>query len=190
MEERFSHYAVLYIKYIQIYKQLEECYDQIVHPQKRIFIKKVLESTITRICEIKKYLVYYNYRKDSIYIHLDGLLFDLKYDPSVIEIPVPRYFKEDDQIPVDIVFKEKVIRDGKSKKKGGKGTKKGGKKGKKKKGAVEDDAPKKKVLSMNEKDAQIDLVLMKRFDTTEPVEEYAPDRMTFDMEMTTAIELI
>ena len=69
--------------------------------------------------------------------------------------------------------------------------KKGGKKGKgKKKGAVDDDAPKKRVLSMNEKDAQIDLVLMKRFDTTEPVEEYAPDRLTFDMEMTTAIELI
>jgi hypothetical protein len=31
----------------------------------------------------------------------------LKYDPSVIEIPVPRYFKEDDQIPVDIKFLEK-----------------------------------------------------------------------------------
>jgi hypothetical protein len=25
-------------------------------------------------------------------------LFDLKYDPSIIEIPVPRYFKEDDRI--------------------------------------------------------------------------------------------
>jgi hypothetical protein len=26
----------------------------------------------------------------------------LKYDPSVIEIPVPRYFKEDDRIPVEL----------------------------------------------------------------------------------------
>jgi hypothetical protein len=34
-------------------------------------------------------------------------LFDLKYDPSIIEIPVPRYFKEDDRIPVDVEFKEK-----------------------------------------------------------------------------------
>ena len=92
-----------------------------MHPQKRIFIKKVLESTICRICEIKKFLVFYNFRAGSIYVHLDGLLFDLKYDPSVIEIPVPRYFKEDDQIPVDLVFKEKVVREG-------------GKKGKKKKG--------------------------------------------------------
>jgi len=96
LEERFSHYAVLYIKYIEIYRKLEESYDQIVHPQKRIFIKKALESTICRICEIKKYLVFYNFRAGSIYVHLDGLLFDLKYDPSVIEIPVPRYFREDD----------------------------------------------------------------------------------------------
>ena len=94
--------------------------------------------------------MYYNFRPGSIYIHLDGLLFDLKYDPSVIELPVPRYFQEDDQIPVDIVFKEKVVRDG-AKKKKGKGRKKGGKKGKKKKKA--DEGPPKKYLSMNEKEA-------------------------------------
>ena len=99
-----------------------------VHPQKRIFIKKVLESTICRICEMKRYLMAYNYRPGSIYVHLDGLLFDLKYDPSVIEIPVPRYFKEDDNIPVDLVFKEKVERDGEKKKKGKKKKKKGKKK--------------------------------------------------------------
>ena len=187
LEERFSHYAVLYIKYIEIYRKLEECYDQIVHPQKRIFIKKVLESTICRICEIKKFLVFYNFRAGSIYVHLDGLLFDLKYDPSVIEIPVPRYFKEDDQIPVDLVFKEKVERDGKKKKKGkGKAKKKG--KGKKK--AADDDAPKKKILSMGEKEAQIDNVLMKRFDTTEPVEEVAYDPFTLDLEITASIRLI
>ena len=88
-------------------------------------------------------------RSGSIYVHLDGLLFDLKYDPSVIEIPVPRYFKEDDQIPVDIVFKDKVERDGGKKKKGKKPKKK--KKGKKKK--EDDGAPPKHVLTMNEKDA-------------------------------------
>jgi IQ and AAA domain-containing protein len=177
---------VLYIKYIEIYRKLEECYDQIVHPQKRIFIKKVLESTICRICEIKKYLVFYNFRAGSIYVHLDGLLFDLKYDPSVIEIPVPRYFKEDDNIPVDLVFREKVVREG-----GKKGKKKGGKKKKKgKKKAAEDDAPQKKVWTMNEKEAKIDIVLMKRFDTTEPVEEVAYDPFTLDLEITSAIRLI
>ena len=148
-----------------------------MHPQKRIFIKKVLESTITRICELKKGLIKFNFREDSIYVHLDGLLFDLKYDPSVIEIPVPRYFKEDDNIPVDLVFKEKVDRGGKAKK-GKKGGKKKGGKGKKKK--ADDDAPPKKVLTANEKEAQIDNILMKRFETTEAVEEASYDAFNLD----------
>merc|ERR1711862_832695 len=106
--EIFMHLCVLYIKYIDIYRKLEECYDQMVHPQKRIFIKQILECTIVRICEMKKDLAVFNNRPSSIYVHLDQLLFDLKYDPSIIEIPVPRYFKEDDRIPVEIEFKEKV----------------------------------------------------------------------------------
>lgn len=82
-------------------------------------------------------MVLFNPRKGSIYVHLDQLLFDLKYDPSIIEMPVPRYFREDDQIPIDIEFKEPV--DKGEKKKGGK--KKGGKKkgGKKKKKSDDDD---------------------------------------------------
>jgi hypothetical protein len=31
-DEAFQHLAVLYIKYIEVYKRLEECYDQMVHP--------------------------------------------------------------------------------------------------------------------------------------------------------------
>ena len=158
-----------------------------MHPQKRIFIKKVLESTICRICEIKKFLVFYNFRAGSIYVHLDGLLFDLKYDPSVIEIPVPRYFKEDDQIPVDLVFKEKVVREGGKK---GKKKKGGGKKKKGKKKKDDDEGPKKKVLSILEKEEQIDAVLRKRFDSTDPVEEVAYDPFTLDLEITSAIRLI
>ena len=159
-----------------------------MHPQKRIFIKKVLESTITRICELKKGLIKFNFREDSIYVHLDGLLFDLKYDPSVIEIPVPRYFKEDDNIPVDLVFKEKVDRGGKAKK-GKKGGKKGKGKGKKKK--ADDDAPAKKVLTANEKEAQIDNILMKRFETTEAVEEASYDAFNLDnLDIVQAIRLI
>jgi len=69
---------------------------------------------------MKKDLVLFNPRPKSLYVHLDQLLFDLKYDPSIIEIPVPSYFKEDDRIKVELAFKEKVQRDT-------------GKKGKKKK---------------------------------------------------------
>jgi hypothetical protein len=103
-----------------------------------VFVKKVLESTMIRICETKKKMIEVNPRKDSLYVHLDSLLFDLKFDPSVIEIPVPRYFKEDDRVEVDIVFKEKVERDGKKSKKTKKKAAKA-KKGKKAKKTEEED---------------------------------------------------
>merc|ERR1711939_110192 len=138
------------IKYIDIYRKLEECYDQMVHPQKRIFIKKTLECTICRICEMKKDLVLFNPRPASIYVHLDQLLFDLKYDPSVIEIPVPRYFKDaDDVIPVDINFREEVDRGGIVKKKVK--VKKGKKK--KKKAAAEDEEVEEKMTLKKQEEA-------------------------------------
>lgn len=88
----------------------------------------------------------WNPRRGSLYVHLDQLLFDLKYDPSILEIPVPRYFKEDDRIPVDIQFTEKVEREGGKKKK-----KKKKKKGKKKKGDDDDDKKKIPTISLDEK---------------------------------------
>lgn len=70
-EEIFSHLACLYIKYIEIFSKLEDCYDQMIHPQKRSDVKQVLESTMLRICEIKAQLVEYNPRSGSLYVHLD-----------------------------------------------------------------------------------------------------------------------
>ena len=58
---RFQHYGPLYIKYIACYKKLEDCYDQLVHPQKRMLLKEMLENAMVRICELK----YVNY------IHFD-----------------------------------------------------------------------------------------------------------------------
>ena len=65
-------------------------------------------------------------------------MFDLKYDPSVIEIPVPRYFREDDRIELNLVFKEPVEKEG-----GGKKKKKKAKKKKKKKKKGDDEEEKK-----------------------------------------------
>jgi hypothetical protein len=57
---------------------------------------------------MKQKMVTFNPRPKSIYVHLDQIMFDMKYDPTMIEIPIPRYFKEDDRIPVEIEFKEEV----------------------------------------------------------------------------------
>ena len=154
-----------------------------VHPQKRVFIKRVLESTICRICEMKKDLCLFNPRPKSLYVHLDQLLFDLKYDPSIIEIPVPRYFQEDDRIKVELAFKEKVERDTKKKKK----KKKKAKKAKKKKTAEEKP---KEPRSMNEKEFIVNKVLMSIHQTTDAEVEIVHDPFSLDMEMVSAIRLI
>lgn len=154
-----------------------------VHPQKRIFIKRVLESTIVRICEMKKDLCLFNPRPKSLYVHLDQLLFDLKYDPSIIEIPVPRYFKEDDKIKVEEAFKEKVERDtGKKKKKKAKASKK-------KKKKTEAEVPK-EPRSLKEKEFLVDKVLEQAHQTAEPEVELIHDPFTLDMEIVSAIRLI
>ena len=93
-----------------------------------------------RICEIKNGLIDHQVRNGSLYVHLDQLLFDLKYDPSIIEIPVPRYFKEkDDNIEVKLLLKEAVERKGDKKAKKKKPKKKKGKKKDKDKEEKEED---------------------------------------------------
>jgi IQ and AAA domain-containing protein len=163
--------------------KLEECYDQIVQPQKKATIKPVLEAVMSRIALIKKDLVDFNPRRGSIYVHLDQLLFDLKYDPSVIEIPVPRYFKEDDRIPVDIKFLEKP--DKKEKKK-----KKKGKKKKKKKADDEEEEKKPPPPSLIEKRQLLDSLLNEYVGTDEPEKEIVHDPFTLDMDIVQAIRII
>ena len=35
LEEEFQQCAAKYIRYMQAYSKLEDCYDQMIHPQKR-----------------------------------------------------------------------------------------------------------------------------------------------------------
>ena len=144
-------------------------------------IKPVLETTITRICEIKKDLVTFNPRPGSIYVHLDQILFDIKMDPSMIEIPVPRYFKEDDPIEIDLKWKEAIARAAKKKKK---------KKTKKKKKKAAEPPPKPPRITLDQKRKLLDGLLEKTVNTTEPEQEIVHDPFTLDMDIISAIRLI
>ena len=77
-----------------MYKSLEDCYDQHVHPQKRLDIKRTLESVMGRLLEIKSFLVGANDPK-SEHVNFDDILVDLKLIPEVLELPVPRYFRDE-----------------------------------------------------------------------------------------------
>lgn len=94
-DEAYKHFAILYIRYILVFRKLEECYDQMLHPQKRRDIRVVLDATIARITQLKNNLYTYGpggHQTD--FPHLDGFLVALGLTPEDIEIPIPRYFRE------------------------------------------------------------------------------------------------
>jgi len=88
-----SEWACIYIRYIQILRKLETAYDQMVHPQKRLDMRKALEACIGRTIEIRHWMVKLNRGLD--FVSMDDILVDLKLTPEVLEIAVPKYFIED-----------------------------------------------------------------------------------------------
>ncbi len=108
--DAFQHYACLYIKYLQIFRSLSDAYDNIVHPQKRLDLRLVLDSVMARTVELKHILVYWNNtggdsgRNPDVaqdqpfaweYVHMDDLLVDLKLPPETLEVAIPSYFVEE-----------------------------------------------------------------------------------------------
>ncbi|NXJ52366.1 DRC11 protein, partial [Spizaetus tyrannus] len=87
--EAFKMLAASYIKYMQIFRNLEMAHDQLVHRQKRMVIRQVLDGVIGRILEIKKEMVEL---ENSEFHYIDNILEDLKLLPEDIEVPIPRYF--------------------------------------------------------------------------------------------------
>ncbi|KAG8124608.1 hypothetical protein E2320_019866, partial [Naja naja] len=105
----FQMLATFYIKYVQIFHNLESAYDQIVHPQKRLIIRQVLDGVMGRILELKNEMVELEF---SEYHYFDDILQDLKLSPDNIEIPIPRYFIKEKikKKPVKVMLLEEAVR--------------------------------------------------------------------------------
>ncbi|XP_041822612.1 dynein regulatory complex protein 11-like [Chelmon rostratus] len=88
----FQDRAVLYLKYLQIFRSLEEVYEQLVQPQRRQMVRMVLEGLTGRLLELKSQMVELEL---SEFHYFDELLLDLKMTPKDLEIPVPRYCLRD-----------------------------------------------------------------------------------------------
>jgi len=82
----------LYVKYITAVNKLDQCYDQIVHPQKRLVIRKLLDSCIGRVLELKHELVNLDSSEFSYY---DDVLIKLNLLPMEVEIKVPNYYRRE-----------------------------------------------------------------------------------------------
>jgi IQ and AAA domain-containing protein len=68
-----------------------------VHPQKRVLMKEMLDNVIVRMCEVKQNVIRYathtkNPQVD--YVNLDDILMDLKLTPKALSLPLPRYYNE------------------------------------------------------------------------------------------------
>jgi hypothetical protein len=55
--QELSDWAVIYIKYLQIFRRLEMAYDQMLQPQKRQDMKKALEACMGRMLEVRHWMV-------------------------------------------------------------------------------------------------------------------------------------
>ena len=74
----FQLLATMYVKYVQSFRRLEDCYDQITHAQKRRLLRHVLDACIGRIIELKHEMIQLEF---SEYHFFDDVLQDLKLTP-------------------------------------------------------------------------------------------------------------
>uniref|UniRef100_A0A8C3HDN7 IQ motif containing with AAA domain 1 like n=1 Tax=Chrysemys picta bellii TaxID=8478 RepID=A0A8C3HDN7_CHRPI len=85
----FHMLATLFLRYTQILRCLETCYDQMVHPQKRRVLQHMLDGVMGRVLELKNEMVE---TELSEYHYMDDVLQDLKLTPADMEVPIPKYF--------------------------------------------------------------------------------------------------
>ncbi|KAI4472154.1 hypothetical protein MML48_1g18424 [Holotrichia oblita] len=81
--------GTLYIKYIMTANKLAVVVDQIVQPQKRILVRKLLEAVLGRVLELKTDLVEADLNEWS---HIGDVMSELNVTPLQCEIQVPRCF--------------------------------------------------------------------------------------------------
>lgn len=74
----FRMLATFYTKYVQIFRSLETVYDQMVHPQKRTLIRRILDGVMGRILELKNEMVELELTE---FHYFDDILQDLKLAP-------------------------------------------------------------------------------------------------------------
>lgn len=78
-----------YLKYIMLSNKLDTIYDQMLQPQKRILVKKLLESCLGRVLELKQDLVRIDLTEFS---YNEEIMAKYKCTPIDTELRVPKFF--------------------------------------------------------------------------------------------------
>lgn len=76
---------------MQIGRKLEDCYDQIVHPQKRRDIRVSLDCVLARISQLRELVTTFSPGAlQTDFRHLENYLLANKLTMADIEVPIPR----------------------------------------------------------------------------------------------------
>jgi hypothetical protein len=66
-----------------------------VHPQKRVLMREMLENVTVRMCETKQNVIKFSTHTSNPqtdYVNFDDILMDLKLTPRALTLPLPRCF--------------------------------------------------------------------------------------------------
>ncbi|KAG5885212.1 hypothetical protein JTB14_012235 [Gonioctena quinquepunctata] len=96
--------ATLYIRYITIANKLARCVDQMVQPQKRKLVKKLLEAALGRLLELKADLVEADLNE---YTHCGDIMEKMNLTPLDTEILTPSCFRKERKDEIE--YRSKVI---------------------------------------------------------------------------------
>ncbi|EHH17871.1 hypothetical protein EGK_14352, partial [Macaca mulatta] len=81
--------ASLYLHYLGLLRRFNTVYDQMVQPQQRRLLRRLLDGVAGRVLELKDELVRADLCENPC---LDRVLQDLKLTPADLEVPIPKYF--------------------------------------------------------------------------------------------------
>ncbi|CAF4657883.1 unnamed protein product [Rotaria sp. Silwood1] len=82
----------LFIKYNDIMKKLDEIYQTLIHPQKRLIIRILLDGIVGRLIELKQEMIKFDCCE---YTYFEDLALDQNKTLDDLCIEIPRYFAED-----------------------------------------------------------------------------------------------
>lgn len=88
----FKELSIVMINYISAINKLDECYDQVVQPQKRLLIRNILELSLGRYLELKNDMVNLNFNE---FTYLDTATAQLRLLPQDIELTIPSHYRNE-----------------------------------------------------------------------------------------------
>lgn len=88
----FKELSTVMVNYVSIINKLNECYDQVIQPQKRILIRKILELSLGRYLELKSDMVNLNFNE---FTYLDSATAQLRLLPQDVELTIPSHYRNE-----------------------------------------------------------------------------------------------